>query len=117
MKQVYNENRTRLSPSAQRKLEATLAMLLGEAGETFEHHLQDPAVAASYLEESAHALLLALRDIIQANGGVSHIAHKAAIDSNRLTSVLSEDDNRELRTIQSVLDVMGLQMSFTTKAA
>ncbi|MEO7717523.1 MAG: type II TA system antitoxin MqsA family protein [Capsulimonas sp.] len=121
MKQVYSENRDRLSPSAQRKLEAALGTLLGEPVETFEHQLQDPVTAALYLDESAHdsahALLRALRDIVTANGGVSTVARKAAIDSKSLTSVLSEEESRELHTLQTILDAMGLRMSFTAKSA
>ena len=77
---------------------------------------RDPAFAAAYLDEvladgDQDELLLALRRLSQAFGGVAAVAERAGLNPTTLYRTLSEQGNPELRTLRALLDVMGLRLS------
>ena len=58
------------------------------------------------------ALLDTLRLVAQAQGGLAHLARKSAVSRQALNEALSPDGNPRLRTFQSVIEALGLKMSF-----
>ena len=78
--------------------------------------LKDPAEAAAYLEAVIEegdqaALLLALRQVALARGGVAEIARKAKLTREATYKMLSRSGNPELRSLTSVLEATGLRIA------
>ncbi|EGS8100298.1 helix-turn-helix domain-containing transcriptional regulator [Klebsiella pneumoniae] len=76
----------------------------------------DPAVAAATLdaifEDGDQAeLLVALRQMAAAFGGVPGIAKAAELNKTQLYRTLSENGNPELRSLNAILRTMGLRLS------
>jgi probable addiction module antidote protein len=57
-------------------------------------------------------LLDTLRLVARAQGGIAELARKTSVSRQALSEALSADGNPRLRTFQSVLGALGLQMSF-----
>jgi probable addiction module antidote protein len=78
--------------------------------------LQDPEFAAAYLtdayQDSLEEFLVALRKLVQANGGMSVVAAKSGITREALYRMLSETGNPEFRSIYSVLKAIGINTGF-----
>ena len=77
---------------------------------------QDPAYAVemlnSILEDGEQAeLLVALRHMTKAFGGVQTIAEKANLNPTQLYRTLSEDGNPELASLAAILKAMGLRLA------
>ena len=86
--------------------------------------LKDPEYAAAYLAQALESedqatFLLALRDVVEAGGGVSAVARQADIQRESLYKVLSNRGNPRLTTLQGILKSVGLRIAVTpeTKAA
>ena len=78
--------------------------------------LKDPAEAAAYLEavlEDGHqgAIMVALRHIAQAQGGVARIARKAKLTREATYKMLSKAGNPELRSLKALLAATGLRLA------
>jgi len=78
--------------------------------------LKEPAEAAAYLEAvieegNQAALMLALRQVAQAQGGVSQIARKAKLTREATYKMLSKSGNPELRSLNAVLAATGLRLA------
>jgi probable addiction module antidote protein len=78
--------------------------------------LKDPAEAAAYLEaviEDGHqgAIMVALRQIAQAQGGIAAIARKAKLTREATYKMLSKSGNPELRSLRAVLAASGLRLA------
>jgi probable addiction module antidote protein len=76
----------------------------------------DPAFAVDYLnsviEEGDQAdLLIALRQLAAASGGISAVAERAHLNPTQLYRTLSPDGNPELRSLLAVLNVMGMRLA------
>lgn len=76
----------------------------------------DPAFAVDYLnsviEEGDQAdLLMALRQLAAASGGISSVAERAHLNPTQLYRTLSPDGNPELRSLSAVLKAMGMRLS------
>lgn len=70
--------------------------------------LKDPAEAAAYLEaaiEQGHqgALMLALRHVAQAQGGIAAVAKRAKLTREAAYRMLSKSGNPELRSLSAIL--------------
>ena len=81
-----------------------------------EEFKQNPAYALellnSILEEGEQGeLLIALRQMAKAFGGVQSIAEKANLNSTQLYRTLSEQGNPELRSLSAILKAMGLRLA------
>ena len=63
-------------------------------------------------DNNVAVLLDTLRLVAQAQGGLSGLARKTSISRQSLHEALSPDGNPRLRTFQSVLDGLGIRMSF-----
>ena len=78
--------------------------------------LKDPAEAAAYLEAvidegDQAAIMVALRQVAMARGGIAHIARKAKLTREATYKMLSKAGNPELRSLSSVLEAAGLRIS------
>ena len=78
--------------------------------------MKDPAEAAAYLEVvigegDQAAIMLALRQVALARGGIAEIARKAKLTREATYKMLSRSGNPELRSLTSVLEATGLRLS------
>jgi probable addiction module antidote protein len=78
--------------------------------------LKAPAEAAAYLEAVLEegdqaAIMLALRQVAQAQGGVARIARKAHRTREATYKMLSKSGNPELRSLSAVLKATGLRIA------
>lgn len=77
---------------------------------------RDPAFAAEYLDSLLEAgdqtdLMLALRHLADAFGGVTQIAEKAHLNPTTLYRTLSRNGNPELKSLSAILGAMGLRVA------
>ena len=78
--------------------------------------LKDPAEAAAYLEAvlgdgDQAAIMLAIRQVAQAQGGVARIARMSKLTREATYKMLSKTGNPELRSLTAVLEATGLRIS------
>jgi probable addiction module antidote protein len=83
---------------------------------TAELFKEDPAYAIELLNNILEAgeqgeLLIALRQMTKAFGGVPAIAEKAQLNATQLYRTLSEQGNPELRSLSAILKAMGLRLA------
>ena len=81
-----------------------------------EEFKQDPAYALellnSILEDGEQGeLLIALRQMTKAFGGVQSVAEKANLNPTQLYRTLSEEGNPELRSLRAILKALGLRLT------
>lgn len=77
---------------------------------------EDLAFAAEYLNQlfqdgEPADLLVALRQMAQARGGVRAIAKETELNANQLYRTLSPQGNPELRSLSAVLKALGLRLA------
>lgn len=74
--------------------------------------MEAAAYLEAVLEEGDQAsLMLALRQVAQARGGVALIARKAKLTREATYKILSESGNPELRSLSAVLRAAGLRIA------
>jgi probable addiction module antidote protein len=78
--------------------------------------LQDPEYAAEYLaqvlaERDNEAFLIALRDVVEAAGGMGDLAGRVGVQRPSLYKILSKKGNPTLTTLQEILKPLGLRIS------
>ena len=78
--------------------------------------LKTPKMAAAYLEAAIEdgdqgALMLALRHVAQAQGGVAEMARRSHLSREATYRMLSKDGNPELRSFTALLAGAGLRLS------
>ena len=78
--------------------------------------LKDPEEAAAYLEAVIEegdqaAIMLALRQVARAQGGIAEIARKAKLTREATYKMLSKSGNPELRSLKAVLAATGLRIA------
>ncbi len=77
--------------------------------------LQNPKEAARYLnaaleDSDPHVFLVALKDVAEAYGGMSKIAHESSLNRQSLYRTLSKTGNPKLINILSILSSIGMEM-------
>lgn len=82
--------------------------------------LEDPQKAEAYLnaalqDEDKNVFLLALRDVAEAHGGMTKLAHLTKISREHIYHMLSEKGNPELATLKNLLNAIGLKLAIETK--
>jgi len=80
--------------------------------------LQNPREAEAYLnaaleEEDPELFLLALRNVAEAQGGVTQLAEKTKLNRESLYKMLSERGNPELRSLEALLHALGFRLAVT----
>ncbi len=83
---------------------------------TVESFRRDPKFAAEYLnavleDGEQEEVMLALRRIADAFGGVGGIANAADLNATTLYRTLSQRGNPELRSLAAILKAMGLRIA------
>lgn len=78
--------------------------------------LRNPEHAAAYLEaviEDGHqgAIMIALREIAKAQGGIARVARKAKLTREATYRMLSSVGNPELRSLKALLRATGLRLA------
>jgi probable addiction module antidote protein len=78
--------------------------------------LKNPTEAAAYLEAVIEdgdqgAIMVALRQIAQAQGGIAQIARKAKLTREATYKMLSKSGNPELRSLKALLAATGLRLA------
>ena len=78
--------------------------------------LRDPEYAAEYLaqvlaEKDSAAFLIALKDVVEASGGVGDLAGRVGLKRPSLYKILSKNGNPTLATLQEILKPLGLRVS------
>jgi probable addiction module antidote protein len=81
-----------------------------------ELYQQDPAYAVKMLNSifedgEQGELLIALRQMAKAFGGIQTVAEKANLNSTQLYRTLSEEGNPELTSLAAILKAMGLRLA------
>ncbi len=77
---------------------------------------KDPAYAVellnSILEDGEQGeLLIALRQMAKAFGGMSSVAEKAQLNGTQIYRILSANGNPEIRSLTAILRTMGLRLA------
>ena len=83
---------------------------------TVESFRKDPAFAAEYLNSvledgDQKELMLVLRRMAKALGGVPKLAEEAELNVNTLYRTLSPKGNPELKSLRALLRAMGMQLT------
>jgi probable addiction module antidote protein len=83
---------------------------------TVESFRKDPRFAAAYLngvlaDGDQEELMVALRYIAEAFGGVPKLAARAQLNATTLYRTLSPRGNPELRSMQALLSAMGMRLA------
>lgn len=93
-------------------------MKLRDISETFEGDLQDPEFAQFYLEEALNDgfpnFLVALRQVVQAQKGMSALASEIEMGRESLYRSLSEEGNPQFVTVAKVIEALGLKLSIAS---
>lgn len=84
--------------------------------------LADPKYAAEYLaqvlaEDDSEAFLIALKDVVEATGGMGGLAGRVGIKRPSLYKILSKRGNPTLATLQEILKPLGLRVSVSLAKA
>ena len=76
--------------------------------------LKDPKEAAEYLNacmsDSEEVFLLALRDVVEASGGMATLARKTSLNRENLHRSLSKKGNHKLSSRASILEGVGIKI-------
>ena len=80
-------------------------------------HLSKPVEAAAYLNSVAEdsdirALLKAIRNVANAQGGIGALAKAARMSRTSLYKTLSRTGNPEVSTLETILAVYGIRIGF-----
>jgi probable addiction module antidote protein len=78
--------------------------------------LSDPKEAAAYLDAALEAgdrpaFLLAIRNVIDAKGGMTQMARQTGLNRENLYRVLSDQGNPELNSLEKLLKGLGLRLA------
>jgi probable addiction module antidote protein len=81
-----------------------------------DEKLKDPELAAEYLtasfEEGPEVFLVALRDVVEVQGGVARAAELSKLNRENLYRLFSRNGNPRLSSLNSVLSALGLKITF-----
>jgi probable addiction module antidote protein len=81
--------------------------------------LTDLDFAAGYITEAIaegeSAFLLAVRDVVEAQGGISNLSKTTSLNREGLYDMLSDKGNPRLSSLSSIFNALGLQISVTKK--
>ncbi|MFA5976274.1 MAG: transcriptional regulator [Elusimicrobiota bacterium] len=82
-----------------------------------QESLKDPVQAAGYLraayqDADKRVFLLALKDVIDAHSGMSHISRTVKLDRRHLYVMLSKNGNPEWFSVTKLLTALGIDLTF-----
>lgn len=78
-------------------------------------NLQDPEFAAEYFNATLEdgdmgVILLAVKNLVEAKGGMSKIAKETGLNRESLYRALSEDGNPKISTFYKILNAVGMKL-------
>ena len=78
--------------------------------------LRDPVLAAAYLnaaaaEDVSGDFMFALREVVEAHGGIGAVSKRARVNRQQLYKTLSRNGNPELRTLSAILQSAGFYLA------
>lgn|SRR3989338_318462 len=81
--------------------------------------LKNSEEAAEYLnaaleDGSPEVFLLAIRNVVEARGGMKNLATQTELNRENLYRMLSDKGNPGLYSLQSILEVLGLRLAVET---
>jgi len=76
-------------------------------------HAADYLTAA--IEEGEDVFLLAMRDVVEAQGGIGELAKSTKLNRENLYDMLSDKGNPRLSSITSILDRLGFEVKFSAR--
>ena len=81
----------------------------------YHEQLRDRKFAAVYLteciaDEDPKMFLVALRDVIDAHGGMTHIAEAAGVNRESLYKAVSEKGNPSIGYLKRILEVLNIRL-------
>jgi probable addiction module antidote protein len=85
--------------------------------EDLMQELQDPHEAQAYLnaalkDEDERVFLLALKDVLEAQGGdIGTLAKKTKLNRENLYRILSKKGNPKLTSLKTVINALGLELA------
>jgi probable addiction module antidote protein len=84
--------------------------------------LRMPREAAAYLnaalaDEDPRVFLLALRNVVQAHGGMGKLAARSALNRESMYRMLSRKGNPSLKTLGTLLASLGFRLAVAKKKA
>jgi len=86
--------------------------------------LSDPELASEYLnavidefkndssEDAQSLLLLAIKNVVQAQGGITQLAESVGLSRQSIHHMLSEKGNPTLSSLINILEASGIKISF-----
>lgn len=81
---------------------------------------KEPALAKGYLsdawDEGPETFLVALRDVVDAQGGVMRLAKKTGMHRVSLHTLLSAEGNPRLDNLSRILEALNVRVAFASKA-
>ena len=82
--------------------------------------LANPEVAIGYLnicleERNPGLFLLALQDVIRAQGGMAKVSKKTHLNREGLYNMLSKKGNLRLSSLEAVLEALGLKLMVASR--
>jgi probable addiction module antidote protein len=97
-------------------------MRLKNYREDLLERLKDADYAAEYLaqvlaENDKAAFLMALKDVVEATGGMSAMAKRVGLKRPSLYKVFSKRGNPTFDTLQAILEALGLRVTIATAKA
>jgi probable addiction module antidote protein len=114
-----------LENRAQARLQSGLTTRRPEKPKTSDYkeflfkRLQDPTMAAGYLtaclEEGEEAVLLAVKDVAEARGGIAPLANATHLNREGLYDMLSKKANPRFSSLAAIIDALGLTVQFAPK--
>ncbi|MBI5596686.1 MAG: transcriptional regulator [Elusimicrobia bacterium] len=83
--------------------------------------LRDPELASLYLDGAAREgdssyMLQALRNVVEAQGGIGKLAKRTKLSRTTLYKTLSAKGNPEVATLETILGVYDIRLSFASVA-
>jgi probable addiction module antidote protein len=83
--------------------------------------LQDPEEAAAYLDacledDDIHVFLLALKDVSEAQGGMTKLSKDSSLNRQSLYRTLSNSGNPKIANVFSILASLGMELHITPAA-
>ncbi len=84
--------------------------------------LKDPKSSRMYIEialeeyeedQDKEALFVALRNVTEAQGGISQLADRTGLNRQNLYNALSRNGNPRFDTLEAILNALGFRISFS----
>ena len=85
------------------------------------NYLKSPKSAAGYLtaayeDGDREVFLAALRNVVEAHGGITKLARLSKLNREHLYTVLSKQGNPEIYTLGTILQALGFRLAILTES-